>query len=168
MEDGFMKQGDELPMPRHLRQVAVMLADGKTNEAMAEALSLAVHTIENAVWELKKEFGARDRVDYTVMYNNTPGKFTFQVDSSAWPYSGYQVNAPWAPSMGQMYAELQNYNSQMPGTSSDAMGMFDSHIYYSSSWSTFNGPSGDTDDFSIWPYDGPYYGTTLYIWDADC
>lgn len=58
-----MNEGDEIPMPRHLRQVALMLAEGKTNEDIAEAMTVTVHTIENAVWELKKEFGARDRVD---------------------------------------------------------------------------------------------------------
>ena len=105
---------------------------------------------------------------YTVLFNNTPGKFTFKVNGNPWPSANYTVNAPWVPNNGQIYGEIQNNNSQMPGTTSDAMGIFDAHIYYSGSWTNFNSANGDTDDFARWPYDGPYFGTTLYIWDADC
>jgi DNA-binding NarL/FixJ family response regulator len=43
--------------------VALLLADGKTNEEIAESLVVAKHTAENYVSDLKELIGARDRVD---------------------------------------------------------------------------------------------------------
>lgn len=58
-----MEQGDEPRLAPHLREVALLLADGKTNDEVAEALVIAKHTAENYVSELKELLGARDRVD---------------------------------------------------------------------------------------------------------
>jgi hypothetical protein len=103
----------------------------------------------------------------SVLYNNSPGYFTFQLNGAAWPYSGFQWSAPWVPTQGQVSAEIQNFNSQMPGTTASAMGMYDGHIYFSGVWNLFSGTPGSSSP-TIWPYDGPYAGTTLYIWDSYC
>lgn len=58
-----MNQGDSIDLPRYLREVAELLAAGKNNREMADELHFAVHTIEKRVSELKKRFGARDRVE---------------------------------------------------------------------------------------------------------
>lgn len=104
---------------------------------------------------------------YTVLYNNTPGKFTFEVGGAAFPWSGYQVTAGFAPNQTSISAEVQDQANQMPGRTSDALGFFGAQKYKSGSWGNFNG--------SVLPgrpswaaYDGPYYGTTHYIWDTAC
>lgn len=58
-----MNQGDERRLAPHLREVALLLADGKTNDEIAESMVVAKHTAENYVSELKECLGARDRVD---------------------------------------------------------------------------------------------------------
>lgn len=58
-----MEQGDDLRLAPHLREVALLLAQGKTNEEIAESLVVAKHTAENYVSDLKELIGARDRVD---------------------------------------------------------------------------------------------------------
>jgi DNA-binding NarL/FixJ family response regulator len=62
MEDGIMNQGESTDLPRHLRLVADLLAEGKNNQEMAEALVLALNTVEKRVTDLKHRLGARDRV----------------------------------------------------------------------------------------------------------
>lgn len=58
-----MDKGDAPGLPRYLREVAELLAQGKNNHEIAAELSYALHTIEKRVSELKKRVGARDRVD---------------------------------------------------------------------------------------------------------
>jgi hypothetical protein len=104
---------------------------------------------------------------YTVLYNNTPGKFTFQVNGSWFPYSGYSVTASWSPVYGEIAGETQSRRSQMPGNVSDSMGIYDGHISISGVWQNFNGSQILTDS-SIHAADGPYYGTTVWVWDKRC
>jgi len=49
-------------IPPHLGRLVPLLADGLTNAEIAATLSLAHHTIEGYVAELKLRVGARDRV----------------------------------------------------------------------------------------------------------
>ncbi|MEO8539032.1 MAG: helix-turn-helix transcriptional regulator [bacterium] len=58
-----MEQGDELRLPAHLREVARLLADGRTNDEIAESLVITRHTAEKYVSELKQLLEARDRVE---------------------------------------------------------------------------------------------------------
>jgi|GEM_PF-6615556 len=58
-----MNEGEGISLPRHLRDVAELLAAGKNNHEMAETLCLALNTIEKRVSELKQRLEARDRVD---------------------------------------------------------------------------------------------------------
>ncbi|MGH2608522.1 MAG: response regulator transcription factor [Tepidiformaceae bacterium] len=50
-------------LPARLQPLLPLLANGKTNQEIAEALGYAVHTIEVYVSEIKDLVGARDRVD---------------------------------------------------------------------------------------------------------
>lgn len=58
-----MNQGAEPVISRHLRDVAVLLAEGKDNEEIADSLVISKHAAEKYVSELKRELGARNRVD---------------------------------------------------------------------------------------------------------
>ena len=54
----------DLPeLPRDLKDVVTLLADGATNADIATALVLALHTVEGYVSAIKLHAGARDRVD---------------------------------------------------------------------------------------------------------
>lgn len=103
---------------------------------------------------------------YAVLYGNTPGKFTFQVDGYWFPYQGFEVSG-WTPNGGEIAAETQSRRSQMPGNVSDSMGMFDAHIFINGSWQTFNGTKFLTDS-ALHAADGPYYGTSIWVWDKRC
>jgi len=116
-------------------------------------------------WDPAKPLGSYPY--YTVLYDNTPGTFTFQLDGSPWPYAGYSVAAGFTPTEGQIFGEIKNNNNQMPGATSDVLGFFSAYTYYLGSWHTFLG-NAYSSHYSDFPYDGPYSGTTLYIWDADC
>jgi hypothetical protein len=105
---------------------------------------------------------------YTVLYNNVPGKFTFEVGGAAHPWAGYQVGANFTPDEVSISAETQNRANQIPGTTADALGFFDAHKYVGGSWSNFNGTGFVTAGASWIKEDGPYFGTTHYIWDGDC
>lgn len=58
-----MNQGEEGHLAPHLREVALLVAEGKDNEQIADALVISKHTAEKYVSELKRELGARNRVD---------------------------------------------------------------------------------------------------------
>lgn len=105
---------------------------------------------------------------YTALYNNTPGKFTFQVAGANWPWSGYTVNAGFTPTTALIFGETQNLNSQMPGTTSDSAGFYDGHYYHYGYWTEFAGTAYTILYPSYFAKDGPYYNTTYYIWDKGC
>ena len=104
---------------------------------------------------------------YTVLYNNTPGQFTFQVAGAAWPWSGYSVTAGFTPTTSLIFGETANQNSQIPGRVSDAEGFYDAHYYHYGYWTELAG-SVFASIPSFGGYDGPYYGTTFYIRDKAC
>lgn len=59
-----MSMPDEDPrLSPHLIEVARLLAERKTNQEIADALCIGLHTTENYVGDLKRSLGARDRVD---------------------------------------------------------------------------------------------------------
>lgn len=58
-----MNQGDDGHLPPRLAAVCKLLALGRNNEEIANALDVEVHTAENYVSELKERLAARDRVD---------------------------------------------------------------------------------------------------------
>lgn len=66
-----------------------------------------------------------------------------------------------------IFGETQNQNSQIPGRISDTEGFYDSHYYHYGYWTEFAGTVYSS--IPSWGgYDGPYYGTTFYIWDKAC
>lgn len=99
---------------------------------------------------------------YTVLYNNTPGKFTFQVGG----VTQHLENASFTPNQAQIMGETKNRNSQMPGGINSHMAFSDSNIWYSGSWKAFNGTSGVTNS--------SYHGNSILstrnldIWDKAC
>lgn len=101
---------------------------------------------------------------YTVLYGNTPGKFTFQEAGSDLE----SVDAQFTPDEGQQYGEIQTLASQMPGGyNSNAHEVFsDAHIYASGAWGLFNGAvtSGDPNYFKHDRASNQY----LQIWDSAC
>jgi DNA-binding NarL/FixJ family response regulator len=54
---------NEAPLPSHLRRVAELLGEAKTNHEIADELTVTLHTSEKYVSELKRLLQARDRVD---------------------------------------------------------------------------------------------------------
>lgn len=62
-----MNQGAEPEIPRRLREVAKLLGHGKTNQDIAEALAVTLHTVEKYVSELKQALDAKDRVQLAFM-----------------------------------------------------------------------------------------------------
>lgn len=50
-------------LPPHLARILAPLAEGKTNAEIAAELSLAAHTVEQYVSEIKLATECRDRVD---------------------------------------------------------------------------------------------------------
>lgn len=71
---------------------------------------------------------------YTVLYNNTPGKFTFQVNNSTITTE----TATFSPDSAQISGETKTLASQMPGGVYSGEVFGDSHIYLGS-WSNFSG-----------------------------
>lgn len=104
---------------------------------------------------------------YTVLYSAVPGYFTFEVAGAAFPWSGYIATADFVPTEGQIYGELQDRRNQMPGSQSNDVSMFQANMLVGGVWSAFNGFAQSWDSVS-WPYDGPYSGVDLYIWDQRC
>lgn len=107
-----------------------------------------------------------DNIVYQVLYDNTPGEFTFWSNGVA---IGEQ-SANWsnAPDDAQQFGEIKTLASQMPGGSnSDAHeDISDAHIYYSGGWNNMNGTdyNANTTDFGIYRSDN----TDINIWDKAC
>ncbi len=102
---------------------------------------------------------------YTVLYNNTPGKFTFR-------HEGVDlitpVTAAFIPTQGQSLAETHSRKSQMAGgyNSSSHEQLSDVRIWYNNGWKVFNGTRGVTEpgihEASIWST------TRVDTWDKAC
>ena len=58
----FSDDGVVAGVPPRLRLLLPLMAEGATNEQMAEEFGYALHTIENYVHDLKDMLGCRDRV----------------------------------------------------------------------------------------------------------
>jgi len=105
---------------------------------------------------------------YTALYDPATSRFTFQVGGLAWPYSGYYVQQSWSPNEGEIFGEIQNYDSQMPGTVSNPMDTSDAHYYHYGYWTEFAG-TPYSDNSSLWPYaSGGSPLTHLAVWDSGC
>ena len=50
-------------VPAHKVKVLELLAKGRTNQEIAEQLCLALGTVQNIIWEMRKELECRDRTD---------------------------------------------------------------------------------------------------------
>lgn len=112
---------------------------------------------------------------FTVFYNNTPGKFTFQVDNNWWTprgSGGYQPPANFVPYEGNAGGEITNLANQLPGTVAAPAGFFDLHVFAAGGWLSGGGymQSIDQTKFGTDPALGqaPYYNTQAYIWDKAC
>jgi hypothetical protein len=104
---------------------------------------------------------------YMVLYNNTPGKFTFRIN-------GVNIIAPvdasFVPTVGEIMGETHTLASQMPGGYNNPETFTDSHIYING-WQNFTGtavPGFNDPDFA-------YYGSIAlsnhlddYAWDRAC
>lgn len=73
---------------------------------------------------------------YTVLYNNTPGQFTFWIDSNH-AYGSY--SAVFTPNTGITAGESHTLASQIPGATQLPEGFSNTHIYYNTAWQTFAG-----------------------------
>lgn len=56
-----MNMGNEVHLPPRLRRVAELLSEAKSNQEIADELTVTLHTSEKYVSELKHLVGARDR-----------------------------------------------------------------------------------------------------------
>lgn len=75
---------------------------------------------------------------YTTLWNNTPGKFTFQVAGS----TVQTVTAAFSPDASQIMGEIHSLASQMPGGSGSSYHEWftDSHVW-TTSWIAYDGTS---------------------------
>jgi len=102
--------------------------------------------------------------NFTVLYNNEPGKFTFY-------YKGVRLNinnanVTFVPNSGMTAGEIKTLASQMPGSQTDHVWMIDTNIWYNGAWRPFNG--------TRFPIPSPYFGNIglsqwdIGIWDKYC
>jgi hypothetical protein len=98
---------------------------------------------------------------YTTLYNNTPGKFTFQVADSTIDTE----TASFTPNEAQVFGEIHTLGSQMPGAVQDHE-TFGSTNVDIGGWQAFNG----TDYNSSSTYFGATHvsSTVFHIWDKTC
>jgi len=95
--------------------------------------------------------------EYKVLYNNTPGKFTFFYKGTQLPVD---ANAGWVPNQGKTAGEIKTLGSQMPGgTNYGDMWMAGSNIWYSGSWRPFSASYFEIEPGS--PYPNQWGGTAL-------
>jgi hypothetical protein len=106
---------------------------------------------------------------YTALYNNVPGKFTFQV-------AGVQLNeqpsAWFVPNQGEARGEIHTLASQMPGgyANFEYAWIYDTHIFYNGSWRSFSGsphvlPTSAGTHFGWYVLDPAY---SIGIFDRRC
>jgi hypothetical protein len=98
---------------------------------------------------------------YTTLWNNTPGKFTFQVNSSTID----KENADFTPDDSQISGEIKSLIDQMPGARQNNENFDDSHVYIGG-WQNFNGSTFNTNT----TYFGNYRvdSNDDDIWDNAC
>jgi hypothetical protein len=98
---------------------------------------------------------------YTVLYNNTPGDFTFQVNGSTVDLE----TASFGPTKGENYGEIHTRADQMAGATQAHENFSNAHIYING-WQAFSG-AGYSDDTSIFKY-SVLSTTQTQIWDVAC
>lgn len=100
---------------------------------------------------------------YTVLYNNTPGSFTFYVN-------GTQVFAPadagWIPTTGDNAGEINTKYNQFPGDLNSPVQFDDVHIWYGSAWRPFAGQNYSDDWSQFYAILGG--DTSAIVEDARC
>lgn len=99
---------------------------------------------------------------YTVLYNNTPGDFTFEAGSI-----NDTEQATFTPSGSQNFGEIATLASQMPGGYNYFEEFTNAHIYVTGiGWEPY---SGTTDNYSS-TYFGNYQSGSEVdgIWDQSC
>jgi hypothetical protein len=100
---------------------------------------------------------------YTVLWNNTPGKFTFRVNGSTIDTE----DAGFAPNEGQLYGEIHSLWDQMPGALNNHENFYNSHIYFGTNgWHNFNGSNHNTG--SNYFGNSRHNDTDTDIWDKAC
>lgn len=97
---------------------------------------------------------------YTTLWNNTPGKFTFKVDSTVLDTQ----TAQFTPNHAQISSEITTGANQMPGDVSINEEDMDSHIWYNGGWQVFNGSPFNT-NINWFGDSEPSGGLTIFSWD---
>lgn len=87
---------------------------------------------------------------YTTLWNNTPGKFTFQVAGSTIDTE----TANFTPTGGQNFSEIATLANQMPGGYASPEDFTSTHWYINGGWTGFNAPllDSNTNYFNIAQY----------------
>jgi len=87
---------------------------------------------------LHDPFPVGSLTNYTVLYQNVPGKFTFQAGGTTYPE---QPDAWFEPNRGETSGETKTLASQMPGGYSQLnySWMAYTQIWYSNAWRHFSG-----------------------------
>jgi hypothetical protein len=99
---------------------------------------------------------------YTMLYNNTPGKFSFQVNSTTLETQ----DAQFSPNASEIMGEVQTGSSQMPGGSGQTERFYDSHKFTNGAWHSYDG--------SIFNSNGSWYSNSKTsvlndaVWDKAC
>ncbi len=97
---------------------------------------------------------------YTVLYNNTPGDFTFQLNGATVD----KETASFGPTTGDNFGEIQTLADQMPGASQAQEVFSNAHIYVGG-WQPFSGTSqNDLPIFKV----NVLSSTQTNIWDSAC
>lgn len=96
-----------------------------------------------------------------VLYNNTPGQFTFWVDSRQ--IASQAIS--FTPNQGTVDGETFSLSSQMPADNFLNETFTGSYVY-AGGWTAFNGAKINTNSTYFGNTIGSYYAD--YIWDRAC
>lgn len=97
---------------------------------------------------------------YEVLYNNTPGYYTFYIDGQLL----IEFQLGFTPTNAQEFGEVHNWKDQMAGSTSQFEVFADAHVYQGG-WRTFSGGGYDQSD---WWGNDTYSATQDWIWDQRC
>jgi hypothetical protein len=105
---------------------------------------------------------------YQVLYNNTPGEFTYFRDGTQYA----STSADFTPNDGVIAGEIQTLASQMPGSVTVNESFQTSYYWAGGAWNAFNGAPylQPKNDANAQKYFG-YVNSNWYesqIWDKSC
>lgn len=100
--------------------------------------------------------------NYTVLYANSPGQFTFQVNGSTWETQ----TAQFSPTASEIMAEVQTAASQMAGAVNKHQNLYSAHKWQNGGWIAYGGTVFNSTSSWYGNYKSSTYQDT--VWDLSC